>query len=218
MENDRSGLVEAGRAIETESFRIIDEEIGGRFAFSPDEWQVVRRVVHTTGDTAYAEHVELHPDAIASGVEAFRRGAPIFADTRMIGVGLSPWRLRWFGTETTVPSALPESQEWAERLGVTRSVAAFRHFGHKLDGSVVAIGNAPTALLEVIRMVKEEGVRPALIVGAPVGFVSAAESKEALRELANQPFITVRGRKGGSSVAVSIVHALLELAKAKTKQ
>ena len=111
------------------------------------------------------------------------------------------------------PPAEPESQQWAEALGTTRSVAAFRHYSKQLDGGIVAIGNSPTALLEVLRMIREDGVRPALVIGVPVGFVQAAESKDALWEVKDQPAITVLGRKGGSSVAVAIVHALLELAR-----
>jgi precorrin-8X/cobalt-precorrin-8 methylmutase len=216
-QEDRPGLVEAGRAIEVESFRIIDEEMKGRHSFGPEEWQVVRRVIHTTGDPDYAGRMHLHPMAISAGVGALLRGASIFADTRMIGTGLSPWRLRWFGSEVVVPALEAESQKWAETLGTTRSVAAFRHFSRQLDGAVVAIGNAPTALLEVIRLIREEAVRPALVIGVPVGFVQAAESKDALQQLADQPSISVQGRKGGSSVAVAIVHALLELAKTKAQ-
>jgi precorrin-8X/cobalt-precorrin-8 methylmutase len=102
----------------------------------------------------------------------------------------------------------------AEAMGTTRSVAAFRMEAGRLEGSVAAIGNAPTALLELIRLVREENVRPAVILGLPVGFVQAAESKDLLQQLEDQPSITVLGRKGGSTVAVAVLHALLELAKA----
>lgn len=135
----------------------------------------------------------------------------------MIRAGLSPWRLKWFGNDVVTPSAVPESHRWAEEEGVTRSVAAFRHFAEKFQGSIVAIGNAPTALLEMIRIVEEDGIRPALIVGVPVGFVKAAESKDALLEIMDQPAVTVLGRKGGSSVAVAILHALLEWARTEDR-
>ncbi len=210
--NDRPGLVMAGREIEAESFRIIDSEIRGH-SFAQDEWQVVRRVIHTTGDTDYARWIRLHPLAISEGIGALRRGAPIFTDTRMIRVGLSPWRLDWFGNEVETPPADPGSQAWAEAYGTTRSVAAFRRCADRFHGAVIAVGNAPTALLETLRLVREEGVRPALVIGVPVGFVQAVESKDALLEMEAQPSILVLGRKGGSSVAVAILHALLELAK-----
>ncbi len=209
--DERTGLVGVGREIESESFRIIDEEAGNH-SFTPDEWQVVRRVIHTTGDPDYAGQVRIHARAIASGVEALRSGAAIYTDTRMIQVGLSPWRLRWFGNRTETPVTDPDSQKWAEALGTTRSVAAFRRYGHRFDGGVIAVGNAPTALLETIRLVREEGIRPALVVGVPVGFVQAAESKDELLRVEDIPSITVLGRKGGSSVAVAILHALFELA------
>lgn len=212
VEEDRSGLVEAGRSIEAESFRIIDEEMG-EHAFPPHQWAIIRRVIHTTGDFEYAPQMRFHPDAVERGVDALRRGVTLFTDTRMIRVGLSPWRLQWFGNEVMTPVTDPESQKWAEAMKTTRSVAAFRHQSQRLSGSIVAVGNAPTALLETIRLIREDGIRPALVIGVPVGFVQAAESKEALRQMEDQPHITVSGRKGGSSVAVAILHALLEQAR-----
>jgi len=211
---DRPGLVPAGRDIEKESFRIIDEEMAGH-GFSPDRWSVVRRVIHTTGDLDYARQIRFHPQALASAVEAIRSGAAIYTDTRMIQAGLSPWRLRWFANPVSTPVLEADSQRRAEELGTTRSVAAFRHVGNRMNGAIVAVGNAPTALLEVIRLVEEEGVRPALIIGVPVGFVQAAESKEALHRLEEVPSITVLGRKGGSTVAVAVLHGLLEHAAAE---
>jgi precorrin-8X/cobalt-precorrin-8 methylmutase len=209
---DRPGLVKAGREIEEESFRIIDVEMG-EHGLPGDQWQVVRRVIHTTGDFDFARSMKLHPLAIAAGCPALRAGCKIFTDTRMIQVGLSPWRLKWFGNAVVTPALEPESQEWAEEQGTTRSVAAFRHYSRELDGAIIAIGNAPTALFEVCRLVHEAEVRPALIVGTPVGFVQAAESKEALYQMTAQPSIVNLGRKGGSAIAVAILHALFELAK-----
>lgn len=210
--DDRPGLVKAGRAIEEESFRIIDEEIGNH-SFAPGEWQIVRRVIHSTGDFDYAQRIRISTDALASGVKALKAGASIFADTRMIRSGLAPWRLEWFGNDVVIPVEDKGSQETAVQLGITRTQAAFRCCAGDLDGSVIAIGNAPTALYEVVRLIEEEGVRPALVIGVPVGFVQAEESKAALRQLESQPSIAVLGRKGGSPVAVAIMHALLELAK-----
>jgi precorrin-8X/cobalt-precorrin-8 methylmutase len=209
---DRTGLVDAGRSIETESFAIIDSEMGDH-GLPPEQWQVVRRVIHTTADFEYASLMRFHPRAIQEGMAALRGGATLFTDTRMIQVGLSPWRLEWFGNRVETPPADPESQKWAEELQTTRSVAAFRHAPERLQGGIIAVGNAPTALLETVRLIREEGIRPALVIGAPVGFVRAAESKEALWELQEQPSIVVSGRKGGSTVALAVLHALLELAR-----
>ncbi|NLI83234.1 MAG: precorrin-8X methylmutase [Deltaproteobacteria bacterium] len=213
---NRSSLVEAGRRIEAESFRIIDAEMGPH-DFPEDQWQIVRRVIHTTGDFDHAARVRIHSRAVSSGVAALRSGASIIADTRMIEVGLSPWRLRWFGNSVLTPAADPRSQQWAESTGTTRSVAAFRHCRERLNGSIVAVGNAPTALLEVIRQVEEEAIRPALVIGVPVGFVQALESKQLLWNTKDLPSITILSRKGGSTVAVAIIHALLELAHSSEK-
>ncbi|MHC1724929.1 MAG: precorrin-8X methylmutase [Syntrophobacteraceae bacterium] len=211
-EGDRPGLVQAGREIEQESFRIIDEEMG-EHRFPSDQWQIVRRVIHTTGDFDYAQRLSFSPDAIAAGIQALKNAACIYADTRMIRVGLSPWRLEWYNNEVVCPAENKECHDIAAKTGVTRTLAAFRNCAAGLNGSIIAIGNAPTALREVIRLIEEEGVRPALVIGVPVGFVQAEESKAALWKMEKQPSITVLGRKGGSSVAVAIVHALLELSK-----
>ncbi|MEM5788492.1 MAG: precorrin-8X methylmutase [Syntrophobacteraceae bacterium] len=211
---NRPGLVKAGRDIEEESFRIIDHEIG-EHEFAPDEWQIIRRVIHSTGDFEYAQRIQISPDAVEAGIEAFKRGVCIYADTRMIRAGLSPWRLEWFGNGVVTPADDVESQKAAVEMGTTRTLAAFRRCSGDLNGSIVVIGNAPTALQEVVRLIEQDGVRPSLVIGVPVGFVQAEESKESLWQLPAQPAITVMGRKGGSTVAVAMVHALLELAKRK---
>lgn len=208
---ERPGLVPAGRDIERQSFEIIEREIGSH-DFPPEQWPIVRRVIHTTGDFDFARTIRIHPQALDRAGQALRKGARILTDTRMIRTGLSPWRLERFGNEVITPAADPAAQNMAKELGVTRSVAAFRASRDRVEGSVVVVGNAPTALLEIIRLAKEEGVRPALVIGVPVGFVQAAESKQALWDLEQQPSITVLGRKGGSPVAVAIVHALLDMA------
>lgn len=210
--NDRPGLVLAGKEIEARSFGIIDAEMGPH-DFPAAEWQILRRVIHTTGDFDYRNWIRFHPLAVQAGVEALQRGTSIFTDTRMIHTGLSPWRLAWYGCKVVTPSVDSQSQIWAEQAGTTRSVAAFRGFSAQLEGGIIAIGNAPTALLEIIRLICEEGIRPALVVGVPVGFVQAEESKQRLWELDTQPSITVLGRKGGSTVAVAILHALMEWAR-----
>jgi precorrin-8X/cobalt-precorrin-8 methylmutase len=212
--SERPGLVKAGQEIENESFRIIEEEMG-EHSFPTEQWQILRRVIHTTGDFDFAQRIRFSHTAVASGMEALRNGVPIYADTRMIRAGLAPWRLEWFGNEVVTPVESYETQEFAAKAGVTRTLAAFRRCGTALDDSVIAIGNAPTALQEVVRLISEEGIRPALVIGVPVGFVRAEESKDALWQLQNTPVITVLGRKGGSSIAVAVLHALLELTKAK---
>ena len=209
---DRPGLVYAGRSIEEESFRIIDSEMG-LHDFSAAQWQILRRIIHTTGDFDYSRWIRFSTGAIETGIAYLQKGAAVITDTRMIQIGLAPWRLSYFGNKVITPAADPASHRWAEEMCTTRSVAAFRKYHSQIGGSIVAIGNAPTALLEVVRMIQEESVRPTLIIGVPVGFVQAAESKETLWGLQDQPAIIIQGRKGGSTVAVAILHALLELAK-----
>ena len=208
----RVALVSEGRFIEEESFAIIEKEakIDG---YSDQEWTIVRRVIHTTGDFDYANIVKFSSDAVESGINALLKGASIFTDTRMIAVGLSPWRLEWFGSSVETPIRNHETQYLAEEWKTTRSAAAFRIVADRLNNSIVAIGNAPTALLEVVRLIEEDGIRPALVIGVPVGFVQAAESKELLMSVKKVPHIVSVGTKGGSTVAVAILHGLMECAR-----
>jgi precorrin-8X/cobalt-precorrin-8 methylmutase len=197
--------------IEQESFRIIRSEIGTH-GFSPDELAVVVRMVHATGDFDFLDITRFHPQAIESGTSALRQGCTVVTDVRMVEVGIASAQLEKWGGKTECDIAHPEVREQARQLGLTRSTLSMRRNAERIDGGIVAIGNAPTALLEVIRLVRDEGVRPALIVGVPVGFVNAVESKDALLTL-DVPYVTTVGRKGGSTVAVATINALLRLAK-----
>lgn len=199
-----------GQQIETESFGIIREEMGPHH-FNAGEEAVVVRVIHATADFDFAKIMHFHPEAITSGVEALRSGCTVVSDVRMVEVGISARLLKGFGGTTQCVIGDPAIRELAERENITRSTASMRQLASEIDGGIVAIGNAPTALLEVIRLIREEGIRPALVIGVPVGFVSAVESKDELITLA-VPYITAIGRKGGSTVAVATVNALLRLA------
>jgi len=174
---------------------------------------VVRRVVHASADFDFVTLMRMSDDAVQAGVAAIRRGAPIVADVAMIAVGVSAPRLAHFGCTVHSHIADPDVIERAKAEDSTRAVMAMRKAKDRIHGGIVAVGNAPTALLEVARMVREEGLRPALVVGVPVGFVSAAQSKEEAA-LLDVPTIVCRGRKGGSPIAVAILHALLALAEA----
>ncbi|RME78251.1 MAG: precorrin-8X methylmutase [Chloroflexi bacterium] len=197
--------------IEQESFRIIRSEMEAN-GFSEAELAVVVRVIHATADFDFQRILRFHPRAIEAGIEAIRRGATIVTDVRMVQAGISQAILAEFGGQTVCDIAHPEVREQARAQGLTRSIVAMRRNAAHIDGGIVAIGNAPTALLEVVRLVREEGIRPALVVGMPVGFVKAAESKEELLTL-DVPYITAVGRKGGSPVAAATVNALLRLAR-----
>jgi precorrin-8X/cobalt-precorrin-8 methylmutase len=209
--NDMRQMTNLGRSIEDGSFAIIDAEAGAH-GFAPGEWQVVRRVIHATADFEFQSLMKVHPQAIASGIAALARGCPVIVDVKMISVGLNEQRLASYGCKVHCFISDEDVIADAKANDSTRAIESMRkaHRLGLLDGAIVAVGNAPTALLEVVRIARDVGVKPALVVGVPVGFVSAAESKEAL--LATDiPSIVARGRKGGSPIAVAILHALLLL-------
>jgi precorrin-8X/cobalt-precorrin-8 methylmutase len=209
--NDMRQMTTLGRSIEDGSFAIIDEEAGAH-GFAPAEWQVVRRVIHATADFEYKSLMHLTPTAIRAGISALRGGCPVLVDVRMIAAGLNEDRLRAYGCQVFSYISDADVIATAKERNSTRAIESMRkaHRLGTLDGAVVAIGNAPTALLELVRLVREENARPALVIGVPVGFVSAAESKDAILGI-DVPAIVARGRKGGSPIAVAIIHALLLL-------
>ena len=208
-------LTAAGRRIEHDSFAIVDAEAGAH-DYPAEEWQVVRRMIHATADFEFNGLTRFHPSAIEAGVAAIRNGAPLVADVEMICVGLSQPRLKHFGVKAHHFIADVDVISEAREQNSTRAVQAMRKAQTLglLDGGIIAVGNAPTALLEIVRMIKQENLKPALIVGMPVGFVSAAESKAATAELVETPWIITSGRKGGSTLVVAAIHALLALAEA----
>ena len=212
-------MTSAGRRIEHSSFAIVDAEAGDRGAYSGEQWALVRRMIHATADFEFNGLTGFHPDAMQAGLEAISAGAPIVADVEMICVGLSRPRLAHFGVKSHQFIADEDVIARADEEGTTRAVQAMRKAYRLglLDGAIVGVGNAPTALLEVIRLMREEGARPALIVGMPVGFVSAAESKDALAQVTEVPWVITRGRKGGSTLVVAAIHAMLALAEAREK-
>jgi len=212
-------LTAAGRAIEHDSFAIIDAEAGPH-AYRAEQWPIVRRMIHANADFEFNGLTDFHPAAVETGVAAMLAGTTrIVADVEMILSGLSATRLAHFGIATHQFISDADVIGRAQAEGTTRAVQAMRkaHRAGLLDGAIVAIGNAPTALIEVVRLVREEGARPALVVGMPVGFVSAAESKDLLAERDDIPWIVIRGRKGGSTLVVAALHALLALAEARQR-
>jgi precorrin-8X/cobalt-precorrin-8 methylmutase len=196
--------------IEANSFRIITEELGAH-SFTEEQYPVVQRVIHATADFELGRSLLFHPRAVQAGIEAIRAGRPVVADVQMVQVGISKPRLEQFGGDVRVYISDADVVEEAKRLGTTRAIVSMRKAVKEAEGGIFAIGNAPTALLELIRLVREGIAKPGLIIGVPVGFVSAAESKEELVQL-DVPFITNRGRKGGSPAAVAAVNALSLLA------
>ena len=198
--------------IEALSFQIIDRESGSH-GFSPEQWAIVRRMIHTSADFEYRDTVRFHPEAIGAGIAAIRAGKSIITDTNMARVGIRRSDLNPFGV--IVKCYMNESivHENAKAAGTTRAHAAVDAALADMPGGIYVIGNAPTALLHLLECIKEGEAQPALIIGLPVGFVNAAESKAELLKLKQPPYITNLGRKGGSNVAAAVVNALVILAK-----
>jgi len=201
--------------IEAESFRIIDEEAGVH-QWGQLEWPLVRRAIHTSADFDYQRDMVISAHAVASGLTALRKGRGIVTDTTMALAGISKPRLAGFGCGVVCHVADPDIATSAAAQGITRSIMAMRKGTATAGNGIFVIGNAPTALFELLRQVREEHFRPELIIGLPVGFVGAAESKAELVKTAAEfdlPFITNRGRKGGSNVAAAVLNAMLILAE-----
>lgn len=213
-------LTAAGRAIEHDSFATIDREAGPH-AYAADEWPIVRRMIHSSGDFDFNGLTRFHPDAAKAGIAAVLTGRKtIVVDVGMVVAGLSKTRLAHFGMSVHQFIDDPELIARARAEGTTIAVQAMRHAHAQglLDGVLVGIGNAPTALIEVVRLIREEGARPALVIGMPVGFVSAADSKELLATVTEVPWMICRGRKGGSTLVVAALHALMALAEARPQR
>jgi precorrin-8X/cobalt-precorrin-8 methylmutase len=205
-----------GQGIEDESMQIIDDEVGPH-QYDKFEWPIVRRVIHATADFDFAgkNKIIFHKDAVMNGINALKEGCSIVVDVNGVIGGMNKQNPKDFGNKLICNISDPDIAEQAKKENKTRSQMSMRATASEINGGVVAIGNAPTALLEVIQMISEGITKPALIIGIPVGFVAAAESKEEL-QMIDVPFITNTGRKGGSSCAASIVNALFKLLRANS--
>ena len=197
-------------AIEEASLKMIEEEIGPH-DFNPGQLAVVKRAIHATADFDFAKNMVFHSIAVEAGVAAIRSGADVVADAQMVEVGISKEQLRKYGGSVWCFISDDDVIKKAKEENVSRAIISMQKAAEMNDGAIYAIGSAPAALLELIRLVQEGKAKPSLIVGVPVGFILAAESKEALLSMST-PFITCRGRKGGSAVAASIINALSLLA------
>ncbi|MDP5274174.1 precorrin-8X methylmutase [Chengkuizengella axinellae] len=192
--------------IEGKSFEMITEELG-EHSFTEEQYPVVQRVIHASADFDLGRSVLFHPDAVEAGIKAVQNGKMVVADVQMVQVGISKPRLEKFGSDVRVYISDEDVMEEAKRLNTTRAIISMRKAIKEAEGGIFAIGNAPTALLELIRLIKNGEAKPGLVIGMPVGFVSAAESKEELAKL-DIPFITNIGRKGGSAVTVAALNAI----------
>jgi precorrin-8X/cobalt-precorrin-8 methylmutase len=198
--------------IESRSFAVIEKEVKHPRPFKGDEWLVVRRLIHTSADFELLELVKFHPLAASAGVEALRNGCLVVTDTEMARAGVSSVRMDRLGCRVACHIGEKAVAGKALESGTTRAAAAVDHAAPDLDGAVYAVGNAPTALMRLLELVREGVCTPALIVGMPVGFINAAESKDLLMQQRRVPYITIRGRKGGSPLAAAAVNQLAVLA------
>ena len=196
--------------IENRSMEIIAPHLEG-LNLSPEQVQVYSRLIHAAGDVDYAPIIKMSADAIEQAMTALKGGCDIYTDVEMVRTGINKRKLASFGGQVHCLIADEEVAKTAKEQGITRSMAAMRKFGAQMNGAVIAIGNAPTALFEVLRQVEEENLRPACIVGIPVGFVGAADSKAELAKQTTVPYITVEGTKGGSPIAAAAVNAMMYL-------
>lgn len=214
MTEKTTDLALAPHEIESESFRIITEELGDR-EFDPLEAPVIKRVIHTTADFSFADTLAFSAGAVQAGLDALRAGATIVTDTNMARSGVSKSAAAKLGCEVKCFMADEDVAATAKENGTTRAVACMDKAA-RLEGPIVlAIGNAPTALLRACELIEKGELSPALVIGAPVGFVHVVESKERLLDT-DVASIVARGRKGGSTVAAAIVNALLyEITRAK---
>ena len=198
--------------IERTSLAIITEELNQMGLIFPENTApVVKRVIHTTADFDYARNLHFTPGAVAAGIAALRSGTPIVTDTTMALAGISKPGLAKLGTTALCYVADPEVAAAAKQQGTTRAVAAVHKAAAAYPGAILAVGNAPTALLTIADQI-EAGLRPELVIGVPVGFVNVVESKERLFAVCQEcgvPAIVAMGRKGGSTVAAAICNALV---------
>ena len=188
------------------SFAIIRRE-ANLARFTKEEERVAVRIIHACGIVEATADIAFFPGAVLAGIAALEAGAPILCDAKMVSNGVTRARLPR-DNEVICTLGAPEVPALAAKLGTTRTAAAMELWRDKLGGSVVAIGNAPTALFRLLELLDEGVPPPACVIGMPVGFVGAAESKEALIEDGRVPWLCVRGRKGGSAMTAAAINAL----------
>lgn len=194
-------------AIEKRSMEIITSELNGRTWPEP-QFSIVRRCIHTSADFDYADNLRFSPDAEKIGVRLVRNGCNIVTDTKMAFSGINKNRLESYGGKAYCFISDDDVIEKAKERGCTRATMAMEKAAELEGPTIFAIGNAPTALIEIDRLIKEGRMRPALVIGAPVGFVNVVESKEIIME-SGVPYIVPVGRKGGSNIAATICNAML---------
>ena len=193
--------------IEARSMEIIGQELGDR-VFPADQLPIIKRAIHTSADFDYADNLVFSPDAVAAGIAAIKGGCTIVTDTQMAFSGINKRVLEKFGGKAVCFMSDPDVAAEAKERGETRATVSMERAAQLEGPLVLAIGNAPTALVRACELIEEGKMAPALVIGVPVGFVNVVESKELLLTM-DTPHIVARGRKGGSNVAAAICNALL---------
>ena len=202
--------------IEARSMELIAQELGER-VFSPEQLPVIKRAIHTSADFDYADNLVFSADAVAKGIAAIKESCTIVTDTQMAFSGINKRVLEKFGGRAVCFMSDPDVAAEAKARGETRATVSMER-ATALEGPVIlAVGNAPTALVRACELMDEGKFRPALVIGVPVGFVNVVESKELLLSM-DVPHIVARGRKGGSNIAAAICNALLYQASGNARE
>lgn len=204
-------IISNPKEIEKKSMSIIEECLPELRNYPYGEREVVKRVIHATGDPECISLIKISQSAIESGLQAIRSGCSILTDVNMLKSGLITERMSRYGVKAHCLINDPEVLDRSRDTGRTRAMLAIQKGADMAENGIVAVGNAPTALFMLCQMIRDSKVRPALVVGTPVGFVGAADSKEMLMKM-GVPYMTMIGTKGGSTVAASMVNALLIMA------
>ena len=203
--------IRRGEDIEAESLRIIESEVPEPRPYQGAQWLVVRRMIHTSADFEMLKLVRFHPLAIEAGLAALAQGCTLVTDTEMARAGIPARRMDALGCSVRCLMRDPAVLALSQAEGTTRARAAMDFAVQTIRPAIHVIGNAPTALLRLLEHIEAGRARPALIIGMPVGFVNAAESKALLLARQDIPFIAIEGRKGGSALAASAVNALADI-------
>ncbi len=211
---DKVSWNKTGQEIEKMSFNTIENECRSKENFSDEEWKIARRLIHTTADFSIINDLKFKNNPIQVGLDALRKGAVIYSDSNMIKSGLSVPKLKKYNPNyerESIQCYIANSvvANLAKENNTTRALASVEKAIPVLNDAIILIGNAPLALAKMIKLIVENKIKPALIIGMPVGFVNVVESKELLIE-SNIPYITIAGRRGGSPLAVATLHAIME--------
>lgn len=198
--------------IEKRSFELIEEELTKEL--DPLEKPIIKRVIHTTADFSYEETLCFSEGVVENALSVIKNGTVIITDTNMAKAGINKKAVEEFGGKVCCFMAEEDVAEEAKKSQTTRAVACMNKAAREYDNCIFAIGNAPTALVRLYELMEEEKIKPALIIGVPVGFVNVVESKELIMKT-KTPYIIAKGRKGGSNVAAAICNALLYMAQGR---